>query len=244
MGSRLLAHRSFTYGTPMARGATARPTKPASRPTVRTYGMAWMSWTGTTPTTRQRRALEPRLDGVGEGEEEAGQHGRHRAPLPEDQGGQGEIALARRHVPDERRVMGDRQIRARTARRGRRSRSRPGSASAPPRRPRCRRRPGSRPPRAAGGRTASGTRATPPRARRSPRDRRARCDRSRPHCRSGRCPEWVRAAAAPGRAMGPKRAPPPRSGVWPPSRNQAKPSTAVSPDTVMLSAMPETTWLP
>src|SRR5580765_5579512 len=51
-------------------------------------------------------------------------------------------------------------------------------------------------------------------------------------------------AAAPGKAMGPKRAPPPRSGVWPPSRNQAKPSTAVSPDTVMLSAMPETTWLP
>ena len=40
---RIDAHRSFTYGTPIARGATARPTKPARRHTVKTYGIAWMS---------------------------------------------------------------------------------------------------------------------------------------------------------------------------------------------------------
>src|SRR5438094_10289946 len=40
----LAAHRSFTYGTPIARGATARPTKPASSRTGRTEGIGWSSW--------------------------------------------------------------------------------------------------------------------------------------------------------------------------------------------------------
>src|SRR5207245_11504093 len=63
----------------------------------------------------QRRPLKAGLDYVGEREEEARAERRPWTPLPEDEGGQGEIALARRHVPDERRVVGDRQVRPRHA---------------------------------------------------------------------------------------------------------------------------------
>src|SRR5665213_1759167 len=46
-----LPYFSFSYGTPMAFGATASPTNPASSSTVRIYGRARMNWTGTTPTS-------------------------------------------------------------------------------------------------------------------------------------------------------------------------------------------------
>src|SRR5688572_8519178 len=41
--------RSLTYGRPIALGAMARPTKPASRSTVAMYGSAWIAWVGTVP---------------------------------------------------------------------------------------------------------------------------------------------------------------------------------------------------
>ena len=165
------------------RWPAGRPPGRRSRPggaTVRTYGIAWMSCTGTTPTSGQRRALEADLDRVGEGEEEAGAERRHRAPLAEDQRGEGEVSLAGRHVPDEGRVVGDRQVGAREAAQHAARRRAPGSAWRPPRCPRCRPRPGSRRPRAAAARSASGRRATPRPARRPRRGRRAGCGRSRP----------------------------------------------------------------
>ena len=96
----------------MARGATARPTKPARRHTVKTYGNGLDELHGHDADDGQGGALEPHLDRVGEREEEAGPQGRHGAPLSEDQRGEREVALARRHVADESGVVGDRQVRA------------------------------------------------------------------------------------------------------------------------------------
>ena len=38
------------YGWPIALGAIAFPTNPASRMTVKTYGIPWINWTGIVPT--------------------------------------------------------------------------------------------------------------------------------------------------------------------------------------------------
>src|SRR5438552_7691781 len=62
---------------------------------------------------RQRRPLQAKLDRVGEGEQQARAQRRQRAPLPEDQRGQREVAFAGRHITDEGRVVSRRQIRAR-----------------------------------------------------------------------------------------------------------------------------------
>src|SRR5438309_7661106 len=62
---------------------------------------------------RQRPALPSQLDRVGEGEQQAGAERRQRAPLPEDQRGQREVALPGRHIADEDRVVSGRQVGAR-----------------------------------------------------------------------------------------------------------------------------------
>ena len=69
-----------------------------------------MSAVGTGPKPGTMHALEARLAGVGEGEQQAGEDGRDRAPLAEDQRGERQVALAGAHVAHEPGTLGDRQV--------------------------------------------------------------------------------------------------------------------------------------
>ena len=179
--------RRWRAGPPLGRRSRR------GEPTVRMYGIAWISSTGTTPTRGSGTPLQARLDHVGEGEEQAGAERRHRPPLAEDQGGEGEISLARRHVADERGVLRDRKIRAREpaerAAHDERAVARGGDGDA----------------RGVDGtgvladRAQAQAEARPvhdpgrARARPPPRHRRGDCGRSPPHRRRDRCPARRRA---------------------------------------------------
>ena len=114
------SHFSFAYGTPIAFGRDGLADKAREQQHREHIGQREDELHRDHADERQRHALQPRGQRVGEREEQAGAERRPRFPFAKNQRGEREVALARRHVAHEARARRRREIRARPRRTARR----------------------------------------------------------------------------------------------------------------------------
>ena len=119
----------LTYGRPAAAGPRERPMTPTRATSVSTYGSVERRFAEARSAGQERRALQTQGERAREAEQEAGAVRAERAPVAEDDGRQGDVAAAGRHVLVEGVPEAEREVGAAERRRGRPRGSRPRSGS-------------------------------------------------------------------------------------------------------------------